>query len=398
MGGTGVVARLFELAALCVFLGTLTGCSWDADQPGPGVVVRDTLPSGRIVARVTATEAPPAWELRERFRIGVIEGDGPDVFGEVRDVELGPRGETFVLDGQAAEVRVFGGEGTYLRTLARPGEGPGELNRPAGLTLDRDGNVWVLNWGNSRYTAFDPATGDVVEEHRRLASFVAFRWPGAFDAEGRLIDVGLDQTGEPAILRLDSDFVPSDTLPFPTADDAHQILIRRGEMLVMSALDPFAPQPAWSPGPDGIVVGEGGAYRLHRIGFDGDTMLTVEVSAPSVRVTASERDSVLTAFQELVESSGGTPERQPRVPDTKPAHGPILLDEQNRLWVQRLPAAGEAPGWDVLGAEGDYVAYVRLPIVVNAVLRSVRADRVAVSAELAGVPTVIVYDLVKGSG
>jgi hypothetical protein len=137
---------------------------------------------------------------------------------------------------------------------------------------------------------------------------------------------------------------------------------------------------------------------LHRIGFDGDTMLTVEVSAPSVRVTASERDSVLTAFQELVESSGGTPERQPRVPDTKPAHGPILLDEQNRLWVQRLPAAGEAPRWDVLGSEGDYVGHVRLPMVVNAVLRSVRADRVAVSAELAGVPTVIVYDLVKGSG
>jgi hypothetical protein len=245
------------------------------------------------------------------------------------------------------------------------------LNRPAGLTLDRDGNVWVLNWGNSRYTAFDPTTGDVVEEHQRLASFVAFRWPGAFDAEGRLIDVGLDQTGEAAILRLDSDFVPSDTLPFPTADDAHRILIRRGEMLVMSALDPFAPQPAWSPGPDGIVVGEGGAYRLHRIGFDGDTMLTVEVSAPSVRVTAS---------------------------DTKPAHGPILLDEQNRLWVQRLPAAGEAPRWDVLGSEGDYVGHVRLPMVVNAVLRSVRADRVAVSAELAGVPTVIVYDLVKGSG
>src|SRR5690606_24375817 len=228
--------RLWPVLARLVLVSSLVGCAPDNGEPRAGILVSDTLSSGRVLVRVTASPDARAWELHERFRIGALEGDGPDVFGEVRDVELGLRDETIVLDGQAAEVRVFGSGGTYLRVLGRPGEGPGELSRPAGITLDRHGHVWVMNWGNVRYTAFDPATGDLVGEHRRLASFVAFPWPGAFDSDGRLVDVGLDQTGEPAILRLDSAFVPSDTLPLPQPDQTHQILVRRGDTPVMGKI------------------------------------------------------------------------------------------------------------------------------------------------------------------
>ena len=389
MGG-----RFRHVIAAVLVVAATGACARDTDGPDQSVGVADTLPSGRILVRVTAVQSSPQWRLRERFRIGALEGDGPDVFGEVRDVELGLRDETFVLDGQAAEVRVFGSDGAYLRTLGRNGEGPGELNRPVGVTLDADGNVWVVNWGNARYTAFDPTTGELLQERRRLASFVAIPWPGAFDREGRLVDLGLSRAAGPAILRLDSAFIPSDTLPLPTPDPTYQIMVRRAETLVMSVLDPFAPQPAWSPAPEGIVVGEGRAYRLHWIHFNGDTTVTVEVAAPLVPVTTAEGDSALAALRELIESSGGTPERQPRVPDSKPAHGAILVDDQDRVWIRRVAPPGEPPAWDVMRLGGGLLGHVRLPGVINATLSSVRASRVAVSAELDGVPTVIVYDLV----
>ncbi len=378
-----------------VLVGSLSGCGEAGPDGNAPSLVADTLESGRVMVQVAGVDRAPVWQLREVVRIGATGGDGPDLFGEIRDVELGPGGEVVVLDGQAAEVRVFAGDGAYLRTLGRQGQGPGELNAPAGMTLDRAGNVWVMNWRNARYTAFDLQSGEPFQEHQRLASFAAIPWPGAF-SEGRLVDVGLDRNGDPAILLLDGSFVPRDTLPFPRADPGFQILIRRGDTPMMSVLEPFAPQPAWSPAPEGIVIGEGGRYRLHSVGFDGDTTRTVEVSVPGVPVSAAERDSVLADFRELVESNGGTPERQPRVPDEKPPIGAVLVDGDDRIWVRRGVAAGAAPRWDVIGPDGGVLAGVGLPDGMDGVLRAVSGGRVAVQTDLEGVPTVIVYEIVGG--
>ena len=125
------------LAVIATVL-TLGACSEAASHVDTGewTGTIDTLGSGRVVVR--NLDQPlwsdgEGWVLRERFRLGSLDGDGPDVFGAIRDVELGADGELYVLDGQAEEVRVFLSDGTYLHTLGRSGEGPGELNRPAGM-------------------------------------------------------------------------------------------------------------------------------------------------------------------------------------------------------------------------------------------------------------------------
>ncbi|MFV1988304.1 MAG: hypothetical protein ACC682_13565, partial [Gemmatimonadota bacterium] len=305
-----------------------------------------------------------AWVLREIFRVGSLDGEGPDVFGEIRDIELGPTGDLYILDGQADEVRVFGPDGGHLRTFGRTGEGPGELNRPAGMALDSDGLLWVMNWGNARYSAYDPNVGELVTERRRLAGFTSFPWPGSFDREGRLLDVGLslqgDRGGDPAILRLDSAFVPTDTLPMPRPDEKYTIAFRRNGVMFMSTMVPFAPQPSWSPRPDGgIVVGEGAAYRLHRIGFDSDTTMTIEVLREPVAVSRAERDSALAAFRQRAgQEDGLEPDREPRIPETRPAHGALFVDDEDRIWVRRTVAAGAAPAWDVIDAEGRFLGSV----------------------------------------
>lgn len=86
--------------------------------------------------------------------------------------------------------------------------------------------LWVMNWGNSRYSAFDPRTGESVAERRRLASFTMLPWSGRVDASGGLVDFGLSsggQGGQPVILRTDTAFVPVDTLPLPAPDERYRI-------------------------------------------------------------------------------------------------------------------------------------------------------------------------------
>lgn len=401
-----MIYQLLRMLAVTTALPFLFACG----DPAPGVAARggwsgtiDTFPSGRIFVRnpdQAIWTGEDEWVLRERFRIGSLEGDGADVFGQIYDVEFGPGGDLYVLDVQADEVRVFGPDGTHVRTFGRTGKGPGELNRPAGMTFGPNGNLWVMNRGNARYTAFDPSSGALIQEPRRLASFFVIPWPGLFDHQGRLIDVGLsrvgDRGGDPALLRLDSAFVPTDTLLMPRPDERNQIAFRRGELMVMSTPDPFTPQPTWSPRPaGGIVVGEGAVYRLHRIGFDLDTTLTIEVLREPVPVTPAERDSALAKFRELAQEVGAKPERDPRIPRTKPAHGTLFVDDEDRIWVRRTAEAGEGPAWDVIDADGRFLGRVSTPVPPTFVQPAVRNDRLALVTEPNGVPTVVVYDLVR---
>jgi hypothetical protein len=340
------------------------------------------------------------WQLRERFRVGTLEGDAPDVFGEIRDVELGLQGELYVLDSQAAEVRVFDDAGIHLRTFGRSGAGPGELRRPAGMALDSDGVVWIMNWGNARFSGFNPNTGELVAERRRMASYAIIPWAGRFDQSNQLLDTGLGTDGHPVILGLDSAFVPRDTLVMPRAAERDLVPFRTGTTLVMSAMVPFASQPTWSAHPSGgIVIGEGAAYRLHRVNFRGDTTMTIEVLRAPIPVSRQERDSAIAAFQEMSKlADGAQPDRQPEVPANKPAHGALFVDDRGYLWVRRTPVPGAALGWDVITADGQLLGTIAIPLQPSFVPPSVRGNRLAVVTTINDVPTVVVYEIVRPDG
>lgn len=385
-------------AALCALLAAACESAPALSTTWAGTV--DTLSSGRVVVR--NPDAPSwregeAWTLRERLRLGTLEGDGADVFGEIRDVELGPDGELYVLDAQASQVRIFGPDGAHLRTFGRAGEGPGELSRAAGITVGTEGEIWVLNTGNNRYTAFDPATGELLREVRRPAAFSMIPWPGRMDRAGRLLDVGLGNDGQPAILGLDSAFAPVDTLAMPRASDQSRIFFRRGNLIAASMMDPFAPQPSWSAHPaGGIVVGEGGEYRLHRIGLSGDTTLTIEVAREPEPTSGADRDSALALFRRHAAelTDGAIPDREPRVHGTKPAHGAIFVGDAGHVWVRRTPEAGAAAAWDVFAPDGRLLGSVSSDVVPSYVAPAASGGRLAMVTTVDGVPSVVVYDLI----
>ena len=144
-------------------------------------------------------------------------------------------------------------------------------------------------------------------------------------------------------------------------------------------------------------MGEGAEYRLHRIDFGGDTTMTIELSRERVRVTASERTSALAAFTELAATSSGTPDRRPRVPELKPAHGTLFVDDQDRIWVRGATPAGAGPVWDVIAEDGRFLGQIQVPEPPTPNVRpAVRGGLLVLPTQVDGVPTVVVYDLVSG--
>jgi hypothetical protein len=79
----------------------------------------------------------PVLELKEDLSIGGPDAQGEAAFGQARQVVADDAGSMYVLDEQASDVKVFDASGKYLRTIGRKGQGPGELEFPMTLSLNR---------------------------------------------------------------------------------------------------------------------------------------------------------------------------------------------------------------------------------------------------------------------
>ena len=105
--------------------GLTQACSPSGRTDQSLAVVIDTL--GDTVS--VFTNGPGAWfgpaTLTATLSVGEMEGQPEFLFGRVNSIAVDDSGTLYVLDSQADEIRAFGSDGTFLRTLGRRGEGPG---------------------------------------------------------------------------------------------------------------------------------------------------------------------------------------------------------------------------------------------------------------------------------
>ena len=59
-------------------------------------------------------------------------------------------GNVIVVDSGNNRLQVFNPEGKFIGKCGGPGKGPGDFNQPWGITLDKDGNIYVADWKNHR--------------------------------------------------------------------------------------------------------------------------------------------------------------------------------------------------------------------------------------------------------
>lgn len=358
------MSRRARLLAITAFFAA-AGCGdWGARR---GEVVVDTLANG--VVRVRSPEAGvwgegEAWRLVEEVRIGATDGDGPDVFGDRVLVQADDDGRIYVADSQANEVRVFDADGGHLHSFGRRGEGPGEFGQISGLDWGPDGRLRIMDAGLARLSIFDP-DGTFHTSHSRPAGFVMIPWRGRVDREGRVYDVGSATVGDDrrtVLVRFDSALVPMDTFFIPAYEPrAFELTDDAGRRNVSTTV-PFAPTQVWHVAADGTVwIGVTDEYRLHQLGFDGDTIRILERPARPAAVTAEERDAALERLGWFAEQ-GGRIDRS-GIPDVRPMFGALFTDDRDHLWVSVGPRDGEdrRPQVDIFDPHGRYLGPVTVP-------------------------------------
>ena len=354
--------------------------SCEAESPDASRT-RDTLPNGALLVRHPRLPAidsvgPEVTESRVDLRFGSPDGTDPNLtFGNILGVQAASDGTIYVLDQQAAEVRVFGPAGNYLRTIVRRGEGPGEIGDANGIFLSGDTLLWINDTRQWSIIGVDPA-GEEVRRFTKPVMAIVGNWNGVFDDLGRYwrdMSHSDESPGFPPPPGLSSwterHYYKSYDLSSGTVDSVYvgDVAFRMYAYSTPDGRPGFLPL-AFEAFEMVVVNPSGGfwradntSYRIARTGERGDTVLVIEAGLPRRPVTEEDRSAyVAGVVEDRPELRREAQEVAALLPVFKPVLADIFVDDEGRLWVERVASTDVAAFYDRFSADGDYLGSVRL--------------------------------------
>lgn len=348
-------------------LGLLTAagaCSDDAleaagtvtDSAGVRVVVSREQP-GATFATVDTTPL---------LALGGVRAEGVTQFYRVQTVWVDGNGRLWVVDGQSAELRIFGLDGSHWKTVGSLGQGPEQFFRPQLLGSFRGDSVAVWDQGNARLTVLN----DRAEIRRVTRLQMGDRAvPKAYDVfpDGSLLVQFPRPIPPPAPGTILRDSVRLERLD-----------LRAGRSLLVADVE--GPRWLWTgreqvPVPftinagfdleDGRVhLASGPDFRV-RV-FEGGTLREIYgVERPAREVRRSDLDAYTPRIEALAPEGRVDAYLQaldhPSRPTRLPAWSEVVLADDGKAWARVYSPDPLAPGrWDVFATDRRWLGTVEV--------------------------------------
>jgi DNA-binding beta-propeller fold protein YncE len=112
-----------------------------------------------------------------RRRRGPING-----FDRPYDIARGQDGRLFLSETRGGRISVLNAEGDWQYYIGSKGLGPGELVGPQNITIDEEGYLYVVEYGNRRISKFDPDGTFIVSFGQRETGFRGLLSPAGIAA------------------------------------------------------------------------------------------------------------------------------------------------------------------------------------------------------------------------
>ncbi len=369
------------VAGLCA-LSLLTACGGDA-RPG-GEEWGGSVSDSAGVMIVTNPEeglwdGEAAWTVVEEYRVGGMAAETEAQFGAVVGLDLDAAGNVYVADQQASMVRVFSPEGSFIRTIGSPGQGPGEIGAALAAVFVVGDEVWAADVANQRVNRYS-LEGEVhASIPLDFTQGAPFRWD---EIAG---DRVLVQTRNIAALGT-GQAAGGDPIVFfgEEIGDTLIVLPEGMSMTIVGGVPQFRffeAEPVWDASNDGrLTSAVNSGYRVEIRGADGTLERVVTRPFVPRPVQESDQQVMLDGIRQLLSDQGAPPQAvelimgQATFADHYPAFAQVLAGPAETLWMQRLVTPQDmaetgtfdlqnfgSDDWDVFDAEGRYLGVMSMP-------------------------------------
>ncbi|MGA8149907.1 MAG: SMP-30/gluconolactonase/LRE family protein [Terriglobales bacterium] len=79
----------------------------------------------------------------------------PGDFARPTGMAVDRDGNLYVADTLNDRIEIFDGDGQFISTFGKAGDGPGYFSRPKGVAIDSDGHIWVVDGMQDRVQVFN---------------------------------------------------------------------------------------------------------------------------------------------------------------------------------------------------------------------------------------------------
>lgn len=327
------------VASACSPDGTSQASEWRAE--------RDTVGDTVIVRTVAGSVWGSPRRLVPELVIGQVEGAEEYLLGDVQALAVDDAGHIYAFDSQVPALRVYDADGTFLRTIGRQGEGPGEYRQPDGgaIVLLPDGRILLRDPGNARINVYSPAGETMGEWPIRGGSFTSV--PMFSDADGNVYtyiwNLGGDRSAR-GLLRISPEGAPLDTLPVPASDYQPPTVSASVEGASQTWSVPFSPIRVWTWSPEGYYLGGVTTRYAFDLFRPGGPVLRIERVVEPVAVAAGEKAAEeYRVHQAMRRLKPDWRWNGPPIPDTKPPFQRLQVARDGRIWVMLRTPGREAP-------------------------------------------------------
>ena len=364
----------------------------------------------------------PLWTDDEHWRladtpavsVGVDAGEEPYMFYWVRGARRLPDGRIMVSDAGAHEVRLFDGEGVFVRATGRQGQGPGEFGEPATMELfgpSPSGHVLVTDSFNGRINVLD-RDGQYVGQIT-LGDAPNASGGGVIDifGDGSLLHIATDgdnrlRADNPgSIVRMRSQLrrfsdegAPLELLAY---QDSRPRYVNEVGGVTNFPYIPFTADAQAVASGDRLWMTTGADPEVWAVDFQGNEVARVRWRIPDPRRSSD-------VYDRYVEESlaGMTRERDLTMygqlykqdlplPDYIPSHRAMIADEAGNLWLERYRLPWETqPSWDVVDPQRGWLGVVQTPTSFQ-VMQIAADELVGVHRDDEGVTRVQVIPLLR---
>jgi hypothetical protein len=308
---------------------------------------------------------PVTVKAEELWRIGGFDDD--EIFGVITDVVADDDGNFYLLDSQLNEIKVYSGDGEYLRTIGREGEGPGEFRGAFNMFRVPGGNIGVMQTFPAKVVVLTP-DGDPADD---------FPLPEV-EVEGFRVLLGAQYAGDKLAMTYmvnqpsQEGFSQNNVLALVDKDGSKETRLhsQKSDFKVADAVfserdwDSF--RNRWTAAPDGRAFStiEFGRYAIHVWNPDGTVNRVIEREYPDHVRSNEDHERLLGIYKGFT--------RQIPVPNVKydleKTWNPVTqlaARDDGSLWVLTSRGSQGVPDgvmgvYDVFDKEGHFVRQITL--------------------------------------